>query len=50
MEVTGSPDTVLLRGRVLVDGGELVAEPGVGQFIKRARFGEELRRPAGVPA
>src|SRR4029077_12772061 len=37
MEVTGTPETVLLRGRVLVDGGELVAEPGVGQFIKRAR-------------
>ena len=45
--VTGSPDTVLLRGKVLVDGDELVAQPGVGQFIARARFGERLSR--GVP-
>src|SRR6187402_1245798 len=41
-EVTGSPETVLLRGTVLVDGGELVAEPGVGQFVERAAFGQEL--------
>jgi dihydropyrimidinase len=48
MEVTGSPEVVLLRGRVLVENGELVARPGSGQFIPRARFGEELRRQAGV--
>jgi dihydropyrimidinase len=41
-EVTGAPDVVLLRGNVLVEGGELVASPGIGQFVKRARFGEEL--------
>jgi len=41
-EVTGSPDTVLLRGTVLVEGGELVAEPGVGEFVERAAFGQEL--------
>jgi dihydropyrimidinase len=40
--VTGSPEVVLLRGKVLVDGDELVAQPGVGQFIPRARFGEQL--------
>jgi hypothetical protein len=28
---------------VLVEGGELVARPGIGQFVKRAKFGEELR-------
>src|SRR4051794_5006220 len=44
--VTGSPETVLLRGKVLVDGDDLVAQPGVGQFIARARFGEKLA--AGV--
>jgi dihydropyrimidinase len=50
-EVTGSPEVVLLRGNVLVDGGEVVAQPGVGQFVARARFGQELRpEPAGVPA
>jgi len=41
--VTGAPEVVLLRGRVLVENDELVASPGVGQFVKRARFGQELR-------
>jgi dihydropyrimidinase len=41
-EVTGSPETVLLRGNVLVENGDLVAEPGVGQFVERAAFGQEL--------
>ncbi len=41
-EVTGVPETVLLRGRVLVENGELVAKPGGGQFVKRAGFGERL--------
>ena len=51
-EVQGSPEVVLLRGNVLVDGDALVAKPGIGQFIKRAKFGEELtaagygRRPS----
>lgn len=41
-EVTGTPEIVLLRGHVLVESGELVAEPGIGQFVERARFGQEL--------
>jgi dihydropyrimidinase len=48
-EVTGAPQVVLLRGRVLVEGDELVGRPGVGEFIRRARFGEELRRAAAAP-
>ena len=32
-EVTGSPEVVLLRGHVLVENDELVASPGVGQFV-----------------
>ena len=40
--MTGSPEIVLLRGNVLVENGELVAEPGMGQFVPRARFGERL--------
>ena len=48
-EVTGSPEVVLRRGEVLVEGDELVAKPGSGQFVKRARFGEELS-PARTPA
>jgi dihydropyrimidinase len=47
-EVTGTPEVVLLRGQVLVDGDELVASPGVGQFVKRARFGEELKPAAAI--
>ncbi len=39
-EVIGAPETVILRGNVIVDGDELVAQPGVGRFVKRARFGE----------
>jgi dihydropyrimidinase len=42
-EVTGSPEIVLLRGNVLVEGDQLVASPGVGQFVARARFGDELK-------
>jgi dihydropyrimidinase len=42
-QVTGSPEVVLLRGHVLIEHDELVAAPGIGQFVKRARFGEELR-------
>jgi dihydropyrimidinase len=42
--VTGAPEVVLLRGNVLVENDELVAAPGIGQFVKRARFGEELQR------
>ena len=41
-QVTGAPEVVLVRGQVIVEGDELVAEPGAGQFVKRARFGEEL--------
>src|SRR5213083_706632 len=48
-EVTGTPEVVLLRGNVLVDGDELVASPGIGQFVARAKFGQELR-PAPLPA
>ena len=42
-EVTGTPEVVLLRGQILVEGDELVAEPGIGQFVRRAKFGEELK-------
>ena len=47
-EVTGAPEVVLLRGNVLVEDGELVAQPGIGQFVARAKFGEELRPAATV--
>jgi dihydropyrimidinase len=47
-EVTGSPEVVLLRGNVLVENDELVASPGAGQFVARAKFGEELQARAAV--
>jgi dihydropyrimidinase len=45
-EVQGSPEVVLLRGNVIVDGDQLLAKPGSGQFIKRARPNEELTSAA----
>src|SRR2546429_3848270 len=47
-EVTGSPEVVLLRGHVLVEDHELVASPGIGQFVARAKFGEELKPETAV--
>jgi dihydropyrimidinase len=47
-EVTGTPEVVLLRGNVLVEGDELVASPGVGRYVPRARFGQELRAKTAV--
>ena len=40
--MTGAPELVLLRGSVIVEEGELVAAPGTGRFVRRARFGEQL--------
>jgi dihydropyrimidinase len=49
--VTGAPDVVLLRGNILVENDELVASPGIGQFVRRAQFGEELAQSrAASPA
>jgi dihydropyrimidinase len=41
-EVIGAPEVVLVRGQVIVEGDDLVAAPGAGQFVRRARFGEPL--------
>ena len=49
-EVNGAPKTVLVRGKVIVDAGELVGQPGDGRFVKRARFGEQLTTAAGAAA
>ena len=49
-EVTGAPEVVLVRGKVIVEGGELVGQPGDGRFVKRARFGEQLTAAAGAAA
>jgi dihydropyrimidinase len=49
-EVVGAPEIVLLRGSVLVEDGELVAAPGSGRFVPRARFGEPLETGTAVPS
>ena len=36
-QVTGWPVTVLSRGEAVIEGGRLVAEPGRGRFVARAR-------------
>jgi hypothetical protein len=41
-EVSGDVDTVLVRGTVVVDDDELRVEPGFGELVERAKFGEEL--------
>ena len=46
--MTGSPEVVLLRGHVLVEDDELVATLGIGQFVARAKFGDELKAQAAV--
>ena len=47
-EVIGAPEVVLVRGQTIVEGDELVAQPGAGQFVRRARFGEELTPATAV--
>jgi dihydropyrimidinase len=40
-EVVGAPETVLVRGQVVVQDRQLVAEPGAGRFVRRARVPRE---------
>ncbi len=43
-KVCGAPETVLLRGKVIVRGGQFAGAPGMGQFVPRAPFSPHLRR------
>ena len=45
-EVEGWPTTVILRGSVMVDGGQLVGQPTAGQLIPRKIDSAVLNRPA----
>ncbi len=38
IEVQGRTETVLLRGKTIIEGGKYLGSPGEGQFLKRARF------------
>jgi dihydropyrimidinase len=49
-EVTGAPAVVMVRGQVIVENDELVGQPGAGQFLKRAKWGEQLTAKAAVTA
>jgi dihydropyrimidinase len=46
-EVEGAPETVLVRGQVIIEDRQLVAEPGAGRFVRRARVSPPLA--GGVP-
>ena len=49
IKVTGWPETVIVRGQIVVQKGELAGKPGWGQHIARAR--SALAKPAGhLPA
>jgi dihydropyrimidinase len=43
-EVTGRAETVLSRGKVIVDGDEWLGSAGDGRFLKRAPTGAVLAR------
>jgi dihydropyrimidinase len=45
-EVRGGPETVLMRGKVVIDHDQLVGEPGDGRFVRRGR----TRKPPAVGA
>jgi dihydropyrimidinase len=38
IQVTGMPDVVLSRGRVVVDGEKFLGRPGQGEFLRRATY------------
>ena len=44
-ELEGYPVTTILRGKVIVEGGELKGNPEYGRFIKRGIPPEVLERP-----
>jgi dihydropyrimidinase len=48
--LTGWPETVVSRGRVVIADGALHAERGSGQFIARGAPGPVERRRAPAPA
>jgi len=40
IEVTGMPEAVISRGRVVVEGDKFVGRAGAGQFLKRALYAQ----------
>jgi dihydropyrimidinase len=48
MELTGRPETVIQRGRVIVSGGRLHGRPGDGRFLARFRYDRRGGLDAGA--
>jgi dihydropyrimidinase len=40
IEVTGMPDVVLSRGRVIVEGEKFLGRAGAGEFVKRSTYSQ----------
>jgi dihydropyrimidinase len=38
IEVTGTPDIVLSRGRVIIEGEKFLGRAGAGEFLKRSTY------------
>jgi dihydropyrimidinase len=49
-EVTGYPDVVISRGKVIVENNAYKGKKGDGRFIKRARYNDLLRATAAEAA
>ncbi|MNS46657.1 D-hydantoinase [compost metagenome] len=47
-QVTGFPDTVVSRGKVVVQNNQYLGRAGDGRFIKRARYNDLLRNERSV--
>ena len=47
MHIKGWPETVVSRGRIVVEKGQLKVEPGSGKFIQRSP-GYDFIRPVGI--
>ena len=41
IQVTGMPDVVLSRGRVIVEADKFLGRPGGGEFVKRATYSQQ---------
>lgn len=49
-EICGWPETVVSRGRIVIENGMLCVEPGSGQYIPRASPQAMARERSGEPA
>lgn len=43
MEVTGITETVLSRGKVIIENGQYVGKPGDGKYLKRSNIQQAIR-------